>query len=62
MSTSISAYLKATFPTLPWLHLSDEDIAAQLDKSQQRSRAARKAQERKRQKLAEEQTRHDKNI
>lgn len=60
MTTDAQAYKHALYPL--YAHLSDEDIALLLDKSQQHSRAARKAQERKRQKLAEEQTRHDKNI
>lgn len=54
MSIDRQAYLKAVYPPSPWLHLSDEDIAAQLDKSAKRSRAAHKAQETRRQKLAEQ--------
>lgn len=42
----VAAYKRATYPPPlkpPGAHLSDEDIAAQLDKSEKRSRAARKA-------------------
>lgn len=55
MSIDRQAYLKAAYPPSPWLHLSDEDIAAQLDKSARHSKAAHKAQETRRQKLAEQQ-------
>lgn len=54
MSINAEAYKKAMQPQTPWSHLSDEDIAAQLDTSARHSKAAHKAQERKRQRLAEQ--------
>lgn len=44
----VQAYKRAAYPPPlkpPDAHLSDEDVAAQLDKSEKRSRAARKARE-----------------
>lgn len=48
----VDAYLKALYPP-GTQHVSDEDIAAALDKSDKHSKAAHKAQERKRQQRAE---------
>jgi hypothetical protein len=59
MTTSSQSYKQAAYP--PGLcHLSDEDIADQLEKSAKRSRAARKAQETIRQKRAEQQAKSEK--
>lgn len=55
MAVNPQAYKHAMQPHTPWLHLSDEDIAAALDKSAKHSKAAHKAQERKRQRRAEQQ-------
>lgn len=54
MATDAQAYLKAMQPHTPYYHVSDEDIAAALDTSARRSKAAHKAQEKRRQKLAEQ--------
>lgn len=54
MTTDAQAYTHALYPLGLPEHLSDEDIAQQLDKSARHSRAAHKAQERKRQKRAEQ--------
>ena len=54
MTTQPEAYIHALYPLGLPEHLSDEDIAQQLDKSAKHSAAAHKAQERKRQKLAEQ--------
>lgn len=43
MTTQVQAYLKILYPLGLPPHLSDEDIAAQLDKSERRSKSARKA-------------------
>lgn len=60
MATDAQAYLKAMQPRTPYYHVSDEDIAAALDKSARHSRAAHKAQERKRQQRAEQQAENEK--
>ena len=52
MTTQAEAYIHAIYPPSPWQHLSDEDIAAQLDKSEKRRRAARKAADTRKQKQA----------
>ena len=44
----VQAYKRAAYPPPlkpPDAHLSDEDVARQLDKREKRSRAARKARE-----------------
>lgn len=43
MTTQTQAYLKVLYPLGLPPHLSDEDIAEQLDKSERRSKSARKA-------------------
>lgn len=60
MALNPEAYKHAAYPPSPWLHLSDEDIAAQLDKSAKHSRAAHKAQETRRQRRAEQQVAQEK--
>lgn len=55
MTLDSTAYLHAAYPLGVPDHLSDEDVAHALDKSAKHSKAAHKAQERKRQKLAEQQ-------
>lgn len=55
MALNPEAYKHAAYPLGLSEHLSDEDIAAQLDTSAKHSRAAHKAQETRRQKLAEQQ-------
>lgn len=56
MSIDVNAYKHAAYPPPlkpPDAHLSDEDIAAMLDKREKRSRAAHKASEtRKREKAS----------
>lgn len=47
MTTQTQAYLKILYPLGLPPHLSDEEIARQLDESEKRSRAARKRHERK---------------
>lgn len=60
MSIDVDAYTRALYPLGLPEHLSDEDIAHALDKSAKRSHAAHKAQERRRQKLAEQQKEQEK--
>lgn len=60
MSIDAEAYKHAIYPLGLPEHLSDEDIAHALDKSAKRSHAAHKAQERRRQKLAEQQVAQEK--
>lgn len=64
MTTNAESYLKAIYPAglhLPdTYHLDDETAAMQLDKSARHSKAAHKAQERKRQKRAEAQAESEK--
>lgn len=55
MSVNAQAYLKATAPHTPYYHLDDETLALQLDTSARHSKAARKAQEKRRQRRAEQQ-------
>ena len=43
MTTQVQAYLKVLYPLGLPPHLSDEDIAEQLDKSDKRRKSARKA-------------------
>lgn len=62
MSIDVDAYKHALYPLGMPEHLSDEDIAAQLDKSARHSKAAHKAQERRRQKLAEQQAVQEKAV
>jgi hypothetical protein len=61
MNTNPTAYKQAAYPLTPWQHLSDEDIAMQLEQSARRSKAARKAQETLRQKRAEQQVSQEEN-
>lgn len=56
MTTDAQAYLKALHPPTLYEHLSDEDVSAQLDKSDKHRKSARKAQETLRQKRAEQAT------
>lgn len=60
MTFDVLAYLNATYPPPLSEHLSDEDIALQLDKSASRSKAAHKGQERKRQQQAVQQVSQEK--
>jgi hypothetical protein len=60
MAIDTHAYKHALYPLGTPPHLSDEDIAMQLDKSAKHSRAAHKAQERRRQRLAEKQNAQEK--
>ena len=62
MSIDATAYTHAIYPLGLPAHLSDEDIAAQLDKSARHSKAAHKAQETRRQKLAEQQKEQEKEV
>lgn len=54
MTTQAEAFTHALYPLGLPEHLSDEDIAAALDKSAKHSKAARKASETRRQKRAEQ--------
>lgn len=60
MSINPQAYQHAIYPLGLPEHLSDEDIALALDKSEKHSRAAHKAQETRRQRRAEQQKRQEK--
>lgn len=54
MAVNPESYTRALYPLGLPEHLSDEDIAAQLDTSAKHSKAAHKAQETRRQKRAEQ--------
>lgn len=58
MTINATAYKQAAYPPTPWAHLSDEDIAAALDKSDRHRKAARKAHETRKGK-AEQQARKE---
>lgn len=60
MSIDVDAYTRALYPLGLPEHLSDEDIAAQLERTARRSKAARKAHETMRQKRAEQQMAQEK--